>query len=421
MRIAIFSDNFYPEISGIRDSITILGKELSRRGHAVVFVAPRYSKKDYALTGKTPKEISDNEKNVIRLPSVSYPGSPTGQSRIAFPILSSLAAMKKFKPDIIHSQSAFGVGIEALFISRLLGVPLVGTNHTPVAEFLPPILSPILRRMKWAEKCSVWTISRYSSWYYNRCVSVTAPCVALLEEMARYGFRRNDIPNRAMPNPIDLTGYTVNEGHEGQSKDSLKKRFGFSPHTVLYTGRLAPEKGVDTVIRAVAMAHHDIPDIMFVATGHGRALDGLRLLSNKLGIADHIKFPGFVAPDIYPLVYQACDIFAIMSTAETQSLSLMYAMAVGMPVIGARAWGLSEYIDDANDELGNDRHIKNADGFLLPPGDAAGLSKILIELFQNPARMAELGKNGRIATKRFSPAIIADTWETIFKNALEKN
>lgn len=407
MNIAIFSDNFYPEISGISDSIILTGKELSRRGHTVVFVAPRYSKKDYALAGKISAE-TPNEKDIIRLPAIHYPSSPTGQSRIAFPILTSLYALKKFKPDIIHSQSAFGAGLEALFISRLLNIPLVGTNHTPIAEFLPPILPPF-----WHHRMKSWFVEivvRYTSWYYNRCVFVSAPCNALLDDMAKHGFHRKDIPNRAVSNPIDLTTFLK---VPDQSKDSLKKRFGFSPHTVLYTGRLAPEKGVDIVMRAVALARHDIPDIMFVATGHGNALNDLRQLALKLGITDQVKFLGFVADDTYPLIYRASDIFAIMSTAETQSLSLMYAMAVDMPVIGARAWGLPEYIDEVRD--GHGGYTKNGDGFILEPGDSEGLAEILVELFKNPARMAELGRNGAIAAQRFLPATIADIWENIFK------
>jgi glycosyltransferase involved in cell wall biosynthesis len=419
MNIAIFSDNFYPEISGISDSIILTGKELSRRGHNVVFVAPRYSKKDYAMAGETSiSRKALDKKEIVRLPAIHYPDSPTGQSRIAFPILRSLSAMKKFKPDVIHSQSAFGTGIEALLISRLLKVPLVGTNHTPIAEFLPPILPPFWHnRMK---KWLVGAIVRYTSWYYNRCVFVSAPCTALLEDMAKYGFHRQKIPNKAVSNPINLAAFTITftsadtdrrNKQSKDSKDSLKKRFGFSPHTVLYTGRLAPEKGVDTIIRTLAIARRDIPDIMFAATGHGNALNDLRALCKKLDIADHVKFLGFVDTDTYPLIYQASDIFAIMSTAETQSLSLMYAMAAGMPVIGARAWGLPEYIDENDDK---------ADGFLLEPGDAEGLAKILVDLFKNPARMAELGRNGIIASKRFAPAAVADIWENIFKNIKEK-
>jgi len=107
-----------------------------------------------------------------------------------------------------------------------------------------------------------------------------------------------------------------------------------------------------------------------------------------------------------------------MSTAETQSLSLMYAMAVGMPVIGARAWGLPEYIDEVRDSHGS--YNKTGDGFLLEPGDAEGLAKILVELFKNPSRMAELGRNGTIAAQRFSPAAVADIWEAIFRKTIEK-
>ena len=47
MRIAMFTDNFYPELSGISDSIMTTGYELARRGHEVAYYAPRYSTQDY--------------------------------------------------------------------------------------------------------------------------------------------------------------------------------------------------------------------------------------------------------------------------------------------------------------------------------------------------------------------------------------
>lgn len=397
MRIAIFSDNFYPEISGISDSIILLGKELTRRGHAVMFVAPHHSKKDYAMVKGQSGQSS--EENIIRLPSVHYPGLSTGQARIALPVGTSLFRMRKFRPDVIHSQTPFGTGLEALLVSRLLGVPMVGTNHTPVTEFMPFLFK--------SSKTAMGLSARYFSWYYNWCLFVSAPCNALLVDMAKQGFRRDAIANKAISNPIDLDAFQSNAWKK-ESRETLKKRFGFSPHTVFYSGRLAEEKRCDVVIRAIAIAVKDIPDINFVMTGHGRAQKSLQELADSLGIEKNVKFVGFIDQNVLPLMYRASDIFAIMSTAETQSLSLMQAMAAGLPGIGARAWGLPEYIDDGTD------------GYILEPGDYKSLAKILVDLFRTPAHMCELGAQGMEAVKKYSPPLIAETWEKVYTTALQQ-
>ena len=102
MRIAFFSDNFYPELSGISDTITITGCELKKRGHDICFVAAHYSAKDYAVANRqAPKSPADDTVEgmpIVRLPSLPLPFSPTGQSRFALPFGGSFKFLKEFKP-----------------------------------------------------------------------------------------------------------------------------------------------------------------------------------------------------------------------------------------------------------------------------------------------------------------------------------
>ena len=415
MKIAIFTDNFYPELSGITDSVLMLGSALARRGHSIIFVAPRYSKKDFEKAKLLLKEVdfgtgeSIGDISIIRLPSIVYPNSPTGQSRIAIPLGpfgSTLWKLKKLKPDVIHTQSPFGSGIEALIISQILKIPLVGTNHTPIVEFMA--YSPF--HPKWFVEIFV----RFYSWYYNRCAFVSAPCNALLDDMARHGFKKSDTHATkiagtrcmAVSNPVLLDSFSPVKNEK--EKADLKKRFGFSAHTVLYAGRLAEEKHVDVIIRAIKMVRSEISDIRFVITGHGNAETSLRKLTAELGLQDTVKFMGYVDFQEFPLIYQASDLFAVMSTAETQCISLMQAFSCGIPGIVARAWGLPEYTDSRA-------------GIIIEPGDSAALAKNIVELFKNPARMSEMGAAGIESVKRYSPDVVAKTWESIYSNTVNKD
>ena len=100
MRIAIFSDFFYPEQSGVTDSIMIFGKAMAKRGHSVLFVVPKYSKKNYAKVKSGSAANLPFEKNISvrRIISAPVPNSPNGQGRIALPFGRDVSAVKKFAP-----------------------------------------------------------------------------------------------------------------------------------------------------------------------------------------------------------------------------------------------------------------------------------------------------------------------------------
>ena len=393
MKIAIFSDNFYPEMSGISDSIISLAKELAARGHKIVFYAPRYSRRDFSVSKLPFRELDLGENiEIFRLFSLPYKAAPTKQGRLVLPILSSYRHIKKFDPDILYTQLFFGAGLEALFLSRLLKKPLVGTNHTPLLEFLK--YAPV--RLKWLENVGM----KYVNWYYRHCVFVSAPCRALLAEMESFGFRTKSL---VLSNPLELSDFSPSQLLAEKAR--LKKKFGLSPHTLLYTGRLAQEKNIDVVLRAMALVKQTIPDISCAITGHGSAEASLRRLVRALGLAKQVRFLGYVPREEFADVYRAADIFTVMSTAETQCLSMMHAFASGLPVIAADAYGLPEYVP------------KNA-GFVVAPGDVTGLAERMVHLFSHPEEMMRLGENGRNFGREFSVSAVANEWERIFRTIL---
>ena len=110
MRIAIYSDNFYPELSGISDSVMALSKELGRRGHFVNFYVPMYAREAYATANVPYKEIELGS-NIKVTRFFSFPvKTGTGHGRLVIPTGFRVLAASKFKPDIIHTQLFFGVG-----------------------------------------------------------------------------------------------------------------------------------------------------------------------------------------------------------------------------------------------------------------------------------------------------------------------
>ena len=380
MKIVFYSDNLYPEISGISDSILTLGEELIKRGHEVAFLGPKYSINNYKKTN-TPNDDSGesrlNKFKIYRILSIILPFSITGQSRIAIPLGLSLNFIKNFSPDIIHTNSPFGSGLEALFVSRKLKIPLIGTNHTPPEEFFPSIFK------------------KYYSWYYNFCLYISTPSYELLNSMNKSGYR-GEIERIA--NPVILDRFIP---VSDENKIKLKKNFNIEGPVILYTGRLSPEKHVDVIIKAIAKLVRDFPKIRLIITGHGSSKEDLVKLAERLTIKENIVFTGYVSTERLIELYQISDIFSIMSTAETQSISLMQAFATGIPAICANSHGLVEYTDKSC-------------GFLIDYNDSDSLARIIKELLNNEVKRKDMGKKGIEYVKQFSIKSIADKWEALF-------
>src|SRR5579859_170043 len=180
MRIALFTDHFYPELGGIQDSIIASARELGARGHAVAIFAPAAAPRNYADAGLQVAELDMGAMvEVHRLFALPVPSS-TGQSRLAIPSGQRWRQLAAFRPDIIHSHSFLSIGLEALLAARRLGVKIVGTNHWAIGAFstYAPMARDVLTRGLW----------RMLARYYNRCEWVSAPSCATLVEMRAHGF-----------------------------------------------------------------------------------------------------------------------------------------------------------------------------------------------------------------------------------------
>jgi 1,2-diacylglycerol 3-alpha-glucosyltransferase len=392
MRIAIYTDNFFPELSGIADSVITLGRELTKRGHTVAYVAPAFPLKEYSRGGSgIEKDLTPNMIHgmpIYRLPAFRLPGSPNDQQRVAIPTGRTHAAIKNFLPDIIHTQTPFGAGLEALRAAKKFKIPLVGTNHTPVEEFTPLKISMV-----------TWPARRYFAWYYNHCLFMSSPYEGIIKDMREAGLR---VRAHAVSNPVPVEKFTP---VSTERRSALKQELNLPGPTILYTGRLATEKHVDVIMRALKRLLPQFPSLTLIATGHGAAESSLKSLAEELTIKEHVRFPGFVNADEYPKLYQASEVFAMMSTAETQSLSLMQAYASGIPAVVVRARALPDYTP-----LGI--------GFVIEVGDDKALSERISQLLTDETLRTTMGAAATAYVQKFSPPHIAERWEKIYTEAI---
>jgi glycosyltransferase involved in cell wall biosynthesis len=389
VRIAIFTDYFYPELGGIQDSIATISRTLGRRGHQVDIYAPRYSSRDYRRIGAASRErgLGANVR-VRRRPSLPFPSS-TRQSRAALPSPIGWAALAlRAKPDLIHTHSFFGIGLEALLNGACLRIPVIGTNHTTIAGFAPHI--PV--RAEWA--------AAYVMWFHNRCDYVTAPSRSVFAEL---GAARLCRPHRVISNPIDIDLFTP---VRAEDRDALRARFGLNGHTITYAGRLGPEKNIEVLLQAVALLRDQGVAAELAIAGHGSHEPILRAMAAELGIVRQVRFLGTLLQEDLAQLLQVSDTFAIMSTSETQSMVLLQAMASGIPVVAADTRALPEFVGPSN-------------GVLVDPHDPAGLARVLADLLAAPERRRQMGSGARQSAEKYGVEVVADEWETLYRSVLD--
>jgi 1,2-diacylglycerol 3-alpha-glucosyltransferase len=383
MKIAMFTDYFFPELGGIQDSIATISQTLGQRGHRVEIRAPRYAAADYARV-EVPMRERDLGANVHVRRRVSIPvPSSTRQSRVALlsPVAPAIMALRT-RPDVIHAHSFFGMGLEALLSGAMLGIPVIGTNHTTIAGFGPHM--PV----------SVDRVAAYVSWFHNRCDYVTAPSQSVFADPGLARLRR---PHRVISNPIDTFLFRPPEKREP---------FAGRPLSITYAGRLGPEKNIDILLHALALLRdQDIAAELSIA-GHGSHEPILRRLVVALRIDKQVKFLGTLPQDDLARLLRTSDTFAIMSTSETQSMVMLQAMASGVPVVAADSRALPEFVTPAN-------------GVLVDPHDPVRLARVLEDLLASPTRRHEMGAAGRLTAERHSVETVTDEWEALYRSVLQ--
>jgi glycosyltransferase involved in cell wall biosynthesis len=156
---------------------------------------------------------------------------------------------------------------------------------------------------------------------------------------------------------------------------------------VVFAGRIVQPKGVEVLVRAA----RDV-DGEFVICGDGRLLPTLRRLARKLGIAERIRFSGWLPPGELAAELANASVVAIPSLwPEPFGLVGIEAHAAGRPVVASATGGVSDWLTDG------------VSGILVRPGDASALARALNELLADPARQQAMGAAGRESvSRRFS-------------------
>lgn len=194
-----------------------------------------------------------------------------------------------------------------------------------------------------------------------------------------------------------------------RDRAEVRADFGIAPAAplVVSAARLETEKMVHVLIDAMAQLTRQMPEAKCVVAGEGRQRAALQEKIQSAGLVQSVRLAGF-QEDVLSLV-RAGDVFALPSAAEPFGLALVEAMALGRPVIGTRAGGPLEIIEEG------------VSGLLVPPADAAALSAALFRVLSEPGLAARLGAGGRARFEQhFTAPRMAGDMLAVYRAVLQR-
>ncbi len=176
---------------------------------------------------------------------------------------------------------------------------------------------------------------------------------------------------------------------------------------LLYTGRLAPEKGLPILLESLVKVRQQHPGVVLTVVGDGPARSPLESLVHQLGLQNCVEFVGYQSQGEVRRWLNQTAVFVLPSFAEGVPVSLMEAMAAGVPVVTTQIAGVSELVEDG------------VSGFLVPPGDGESLGDRLSQLLTDAALRQQMGTAGREKVEvEFSGEVEARKLGEIFKKCV---
>ena len=284
MKIAITTDIYYPMTNGVAVFAHNLANGLARRGHEVLVICPSFKRK-----GKHYRE-KDPETGVVtihlksrRLPIYPDQIKPVPEKkqflghdmpRLTYkygiwyplnPYPELKHALNRFKPDVIHLQTAEMIALATRRYVKTYGTPIVSTGHA-----YPDNITSQFKWLKPVKKPVDAVLRTYMASFLKHSEYATMPTEMAIEDLIPKNRKRFQVPVEALSNGINL-----DEFHPGKPDLSICAKYGITKENltqnrILYVGRVDPEKSIDVTMRAFQRVLTRLPETEFMIVGWHR-------------------------------------------------------------------------------------------------------------------------------------------------------
>lgn len=316
-------------------------------------------------------KTSRSIKNNIRKPKDNLFIYPTSSlSRYLFPYDAYKIAAeicKENKIDLIATQDPF--------ITGLIGWLLKKRFHIPLNILIPADMIDNQYFIK--ESVSNLSLNKLAKRLIRKADTIRVSTSSEKEKLVKLGIEEEKI--RYIPFFIDFNLFLKNDGQIIR-KQYLGDKF---DRLVLYAGRLAKQKNLETLIQVASFVIRQYPKVLFLVIGRGLEEKKIKNLVLNLGVKDNIYFIGNVPYDKISDFFSACDLFVTTSLYEGTNMALLEAVVSGKPVVSTSHTGAYDAIIDGQT------------GYLVDFQDSEKIAEKILYLLKKPELAREMGEAGQ--------------------------
>ena len=380
MKILLVSTFFPPWRGGVETYVFNLARNLQARGHEVSLIC-----------ASPPVKAGTEYLDGIRIERLRVAGRVYGT-----PIVPELPLrLMQERPDIVHA--GFPSPYCAFFASvtsRLRGIPAVLTWHND--------LPPVARTAHAIATVHDYAVLPLYLGNYKLIISTSR----LYAETSRV-LRAHSDRVVIIPHGVDTVRFNPHV-----RADELRRQVAAgNQKIILFVGALTRwhiYKGLDVLLKAVALLRGESPDLKLLVVGGGELVSKYVQLTIDLGIQDLVFFAGNVSDDELPKYYAISDLLVLPSKDRSEGfgLVLLEANATGKPVIATKVGGIPSVIQDGYN------------GILVPPSDADALAAAIKHGLEDEDLLRQMGKNGRRFAEEHDWSIVTEQTESVYKRAV---
>ena len=395
MKIAMFTDSYFPRVNGVGVSVKCFGEALTKMGHTVYVVCPNYDTQKEILIEKT------EQKNfsIVRVPSISTIFSKEDRYVKLSNWNHIVREMDKFKPDVIHINAEFMLGIMGMKYARKRKIALVYTSHTMwesyienYAHFLPSFISRKIGR----------ELVRF---FAKRAQVVISPTDRMFKLLSSYGINR---PIEILPTGIDDSICKIDDKALTSFKENIYIEFPVlnGKRILLYVGRVVKEKNLDMLFDVFSKVKEKFQDTALFFVGGGPELDNLKEKARNHKYSSSICFAGYRDRNILSYFYHLADVFVFPSCTETQGLVTIEAMRAGLPVVAIGEMGTLDVMQGDN-------------GGFMVKNDVGEFFARVIDLLSDETLRLQKSKDARNWSEKWSMDYLTPKLESFYKKAVK--
>ncbi|MCC5800363.1 glycosyltransferase family 4 protein [Rossellomorea vietnamensis] len=311
MRVALFTDTFYPQVNGVARTLKKLTDHYDKR------------RIEYKVFTPDLQHKGENYPNVHSFTSFPFYLYPECRTAIVNPKTIRKQLMD-FSPTLIHVTTPLTMGLYGIRGAKKLDLPLVASYHTHFDVYLN------YYKMMWAAPL-LW---KYMKWFYSHADRILVPSEETRMHLVNQGFTDLSIWGRG----VDCATFSPKKRNS-----SLREKFKIDKkYILLYVGRLAPEKDLDTLEKTIKHLPGEVKDrVQWLIVGDGPLKK--ELMDKTHG--ENVIFTGYLTGEELAETYASSDLFVFPSASETFGNVVLEALASGLPAVVADRGGVTNIVE----------------------------------------------------------------------------